>query len=165
MFTTIQQFIDEYRNESVGTQKLLDTLTDASLKQESAAGFRTIGHLAWHIVPFEGLLHHAGLKFEAPSEESEAPTSAAEIAATYRSSVASLLEAVESQWTDEKLKERVTIYGMDWTFGTVLNIFIKHEVHHRGQLTALMRVAGLPVTGMYGPSKDEWIKMGREPLV
>ncbi|MBK7956896.1 MAG: hypothetical protein IPK03_01545 [Bacteroidetes bacterium] len=28
----------------------------------------------------------------------------------------------------------------------------------------MMRQAGLKVPGMYGPSKEEWEKMGMEPL-
>ena len=34
--------------------------------------------------------------------------------------------------------------------------------HHRGQMTILMRQAGLLVPGMYGPSKDEWLAFGEE---
>lgn len=30
-----------------------------------------------------------------------------------------------------------------------------HEIHHRGQLTILMRQAGITVSGLYGPSKEE----------
>lgn len=35
--------------------------------------------------------------------------------------------------------------------GMVMN----HLIHHRGQLTVYMRLCGIPVPGMYGPSADE----------
>jgi uncharacterized damage-inducible protein DinB len=41
-------------------------------------------------------------------------------------------------------------------------MFIRHEVHHRGQMTVLMRQAGLPLHGFYGPSRDEWVAMGMQ---
>ncbi|GAA4874755.1 DinB family protein [Paenibacillus vulneris] len=165
MYQSIQGFITEYQNESEYTQKTLSSLTDASLKQEIAPGFRTLGTLAWHLVPKGGILTSTGLRFEAPPEHSEAPDSAAEIAKAYSSTSAALIEAVQSQWTDEKLQESVTMFGQQWKNGFTLGIFLKHEIHHRGQLTILMRQAGLPVIGIYGPSKEEWISMGMEAPV
>jgi uncharacterized damage-inducible protein DinB len=32
---------------------------------------------------------------------------------------------------------------------------INHLVHHRGQLTVYLRLLGVPVPGLYGPSADE----------
>jgi uncharacterized damage-inducible protein DinB len=48
------------------------------------------------------------------------------------------------------------MYGERWRKGTVLSALIKHQAHHRGQLTILMRNEGLTVPGIYGPSKEEW---------
>jgi len=38
-----------------------------------------------------------------------------------------------------------------------------HELHHRGQLTVLMRQAGLVVPGIFGPAQEEWTRYGMEP--
>lgn len=160
MYMTIQNFLEEYRNETMATQRLLDALTDESLKQEVAPGYRTLGHLAWHLVPNGGILKPTGLRYEAPEEQNEPPASAAAIAEAYGSASASLLEAVESQWTDGKLQETATIFGQEWKNGKTLDLFLKHEIHHRGQLTTLMRQAGLSVSGVYGPTKEEWAAMG-----
>ena len=32
---------------------------------------------------------------------------------------------------------------------------MNHMIHHRGQLAAFYRIAGVPVPSLYGPSKDE----------
>jgi uncharacterized damage-inducible protein DinB len=38
----------------------------------------------------------------------------------------------------------------------VLRSFVmSHMIHHRGQLAAFYRIAGVPVPSIYGPSKDE----------
>jgi uncharacterized damage-inducible protein DinB len=41
-----------------------------------------------------------------------------------------------------------------------LSATIRHQTHHRGQLTVLMRQAGLVVPGCYGPSREEWGQYG-----
>lgn len=160
MFLTVQSFIEDYTYESASTYKLLTALTDASLGQEVASGYRTLGRLAWHLVPEGGILEPSGLEFETPPESSEPPASAAAIAEAYRKTTQSLMNAVRTQWTDEKLQETAMVFGQPWKNGVTLNMLIKHEIHHRGQLTVLMRQAGLPVAGVYGPSKEEWAAMG-----
>jgi uncharacterized damage-inducible protein DinB len=158
MYLTVQSFISDYKNEAAVTQKLLDSLTDTSLKQGVAPGHRSLGDLAWHLVPASGMLEPMGLKIQGPPN-SEHPAKAAEIAEQYRVSVQSLLEGV-SEWDDEKMEETKEVFGFQWKNGMTLSLFVKHEIHHRGQLTVLMRQAGLPVTGAYGPSKEEWSDMG-----
>jgi len=166
MYQSLQSFIEEYRLESASTQKVLDALTDASLKQEVAPGYRTLGQLAWHLVHNdEGMLLATGLKFEAPAANNEPPTSASEIAEAYRRVSAALLQALESQWTDASLLDENNMFGQVWPNGVTLYIYLKHEIHHRGQLTILMRQAGLQVPGVYGPSKEEWASMGVEAPV
>lgn len=43
------------------------------------------------------------------------------------------------------------MYGEIWARGLTLFYLITHQAHHRGQMTVLMRQAGLPVPGIYGP--------------
>ncbi|UUZ78755.1 DinB family protein [Paenibacillus sp. P26] len=162
VYQTVQSFIEDYRIEAGGTQKPLDALTDESLKQEVTPGYRTIGHLAWHLCTCGNFLEPTGLKFEFPAEQDERPTSASLIAQTYRKMSETLLEAAQTQWTDESLQLTAPFFGEQWKNGFTLDQFIKHEIHHRGQLTVLMRQAGLPVTGVYGPSKEEWAVSGME---
>jgi uncharacterized damage-inducible protein DinB len=51
MYTTVNGFLDDWKEEASLTQQVLDKLTDASLsKAVSDAQPRTIGEIAWHIV-------------------------------------------------------------------------------------------------------------------
>jgi len=52
------------------------------------------------------------------------------------------------------------MYGETWKRGMTLLYLMLHQAHHRGQITVLMRQAGLKVTGIYGPAKEEWQTMG-----
>jgi len=35
------------------------------------------------------------------------------------------------------------------------NFVLNHMVHHRGQMTVYLRMLGVPVPSIYGPSGDE----------
>ncbi|HUJ75909.1 MAG TPA: DinB family protein, partial [bacterium] len=54
-------------------------------------------------------------------------------------------------------------YGRPWRRASVLSSLVRHQIHHRGQLTVLMRQAHLVVPGIYGPAREEWVTMGMEP--
>ena len=54
------------------------------------------------------------------------------------------------------------MYGQKWKRGVTLGILITHQIHHRAQMTVLMRQAGLKVPGIYGPAYEEWAAMGME---
>lgn len=91
---------------------------------------------------------------------SQVPSSAKEIANSFRQSSESMITAIKEQWTDESLKEIKDIHREKWSNGLTLYILNCHLIHHRGQMTVLMRQAGLKVPGMYGPSLEEWVEYG-----
>jgi uncharacterized damage-inducible protein DinB len=70
---------------------------------------------------------------------------------------------VRERWTDAMLADELEMYGAKWKRTTVLASLVRHQIHHRGQLTVLMRQAGLAVPGVYGPAREEWAKMGMDP--
>ena len=165
MYNTIVDFTTDWKNESESTLKILKALTDASLSQKVTAEGRSLGFLGWHIVLTLGEMGgKAGLTLDAPAEDSPAPTSASEIALAYEKAAKGLGENVQKKWDDKMLGELIEMYGEKWTRGQTLAGLIKHEVHHRAQMTVLMRQAGLKVPGVYGPSKEEWAQYGMPPM-
>ncbi len=56
-----------------------------------------------------------------------------------------------------------TQYGERWKNGFTLEVLLRHEIHHRGRMTVLMRQAGLKVPGVYGPAMEEWEAFGAQP--
>lgn len=165
MFRSIEDFAADWAGERASTTKVLRALRDDALPQPVVPGGRTAGSLAWHIVQtLPEMLGHAGLSVAGPGQDERQPGAAAEIASAYESAAADLERAVRDGWTDDMLGEEVSMYGQRWTRATVLSVLIRHEAHHRGQLTVLMRQAGLAVPGCYGPSREEWQAMGMPPL-
>jgi uncharacterized damage-inducible protein DinB len=164
MYRRIDDFLVDWDYESKATLAILRTLTDASLTQRVTPEGRSAGKLAWHIAQSAaGMGGETGLKVAGPGEHDPAPSAAAAIATSYGEAACSLSGAVKAQWTDAMLLEEIPMYGEMWPRGKALSALIRHEAHHRGQLTVLMRQAGLPVPGTYGPSREEWARMGLPP--
>jgi len=163
MFTSVQAFEQSWKQESESTQKLLDVLTDESLNQEVSPQDRTLGRIAWHIVTtLHEMMSRTGLEFDAPHHDAPLPSSASVIADSYRKASGNMLEAIRKNWTDATLLETSEMYGESWPNGLTLSILISHQIHHRGQMTVLMRQAGLRVPGVYGPSREEWAEMNMQ---
>jgi uncharacterized damage-inducible protein DinB len=159
MFRRIDDFAAQWKYESESTSKVMRSLTDASLAQAIVPGGRTLGFLAWHVTG--ALAMQAGLfglEVEKPNEA--VPARASDIADAYDRIARALGEQVATRWNDQRLTEDVNFYGRAIPAGVALEILIKHQTHHRGQMTVLMRQAGVPVPGVYGPSKEEWAALG-----
>ncbi len=163
MFRRIADFEKSWTADSEATLKVLRTLTDASLGQRVAPGERTLGRLAWHLTCTLGEMPgHVGLEVDSPAYDSEAPGSAAAIATAYETASRSLLAQVKA-WNDATLDLEDDMYGQRWTRGFTLHALLEHQIHHRGQMTVLMRQAGLKPPGIYGPAREDWASMGMEP--
>lgn len=162
MYRRIDDFLNDWQYESESTLKVLRALTDASLEQRVTPEGRTAGRLAAHIAEsVPEMMTAAGITgLEGSPHLDPPPSSAARIAEMYETAARSLAQALPGQWTDADLEGEVEMYGDRWTRGTTLGVLIKHQAHHRGQLTVLMRQAGLTVPGCYGPAAEEWAGMG-----
>lgn len=164
MFHRIDDFLGSWSYEAEATSKLFEVLTDESLKQRVTPEGRTLGRLAWHIVQsLPEMAGRTGLEVPGPGEDEPVPPAASEIAHSFRTAADSLAEQICSGWTDADLEVEDDMYGEMWSRGRTLGVVILHQAHHRGQMTVLMRQAGLPVPGVYGPSREEWAGYGMPP--
>lgn len=163
MYNKVSDFIQDWKYESESTLKVFEKLSDDSLDFKTNENVRSPGRLAWHIVTTLGeMVQRTGLKFDATPEDAPLPATVKEICDEYKSSSEGMLNAVKKEWNDKSLPEEVNLYGQNWKKGKVLSVLVNHQTHHRGQLTVVMRLAGLKVPGIYGPAKEEWAKMGME---
>ena len=162
MFRTVADFTRAWQGETTSTLKMMQALTDDSLARMVTPEGRTLGRLAWHIVQTLGEMGgHAGLAVDAANEKTPQPATASAIAEAFRAGAAAVEKAVTSAWTDGDLPGEIEMYGEKWTRGQSLLALMAHEIHHRAQMTVLMRQAGLKVPGVYGPAREEWAASGR----
>ena len=163
MYITISDFIKEWNKESILTQKVLDSLTDDSLKQQVYPEGRTLGRIAWHFTTsIPDYLANFGFKIDGIENAENVPSSAREIAETFKNVSSHAAKIIEHQWTDESLKQIQEAFGRQESNASILMGLIKHIVHHRGQVTVLMRQAGIKPSGVYGPPKEDWVHLGVE---
>lgn len=161
MYRRIEDFTRDWAYEIECTAKVLNNLTDASLSQKVTEEGRNLGFLAWHIVITLGEMPaKVGLHIDGPPEDAAVPATAAEIAAAFATAANSVSAEVAKNWTDETLEQEDDMYGDRWKRGLTLLYLMLHQAHHRGQMTVLMRQAGVPVPGIYGPSREEWEAFG-----
>jgi uncharacterized damage-inducible protein DinB len=166
MYHKLQDFINDWTYESDATIKVLSNLSDEVLIVKFNNEIRTAGKLAWHIVTSVGeMAHRTGLTFETVDENVPIPFTAKEIVDEYKRASDELIKEINEKWNDETLsiEDKIAGQGDMWSRGKTLGALVNHQIHHRGQLTVVMRLAGLKVPGVYGPAKEEWVNYGMEP--
>jgi uncharacterized damage-inducible protein DinB len=154
MYRRIDDFVNDYTWERDITLKQLRALSQESLDTCKAEGDDTsVCKLGWHMVtalPY--IVNQAGLDVAMPEKPAEFTPDA--IASAYSTVTDELLQKVRG-WNDGDLETKDTVFGMDWPKGVTLTAVIHHEIHHRGQLSVMMRQAGLTVPSIYGPNREE----------
>ena len=161
MYRTIQDFIDDWKEESALTLQIFEAVDESKKAEKLNDNVRSLDRLAWHLTQtLSEMPFHAGLFAEDPLEHIPVPDAFKEIIATYNDYSNKVAELVTKNWTDKSLEEEVNMYGQQWKKSKVLSVLIRHQVHHRGQMTAIMRALGMPVPGIYGPAKEEWSRFG-----
>lgn len=167
MFRNLDDFQACWKAERAKTQQIFSTIPDGAMQTAITPEHRDLRRLAWHLV--ESLIEmpgHCGLKIAGAQWFQGAfigapPATMKEILAAYSAAAASLEEALTA-WTDGDLETEDELYGERWQRGFTLFVLVMHQTHHRGQMTVLMRQAGLQVPGIYGPAKEGWAAYGME---
>lgn len=167
MFRVLEDFRTSWTKESELTLKVFDAIPDGALGQSINVEHRDLGRMAWHLV--ETLIEmpgRLGLEIEGAhlikaGVIADPPASMSIISDAYAKASISLLESMAA-WTDGELSLEDDMYGEQWKRGFSLWVLITHQVHHRGQMTVLMRQAALKVPSLYGPAKEGWSDYGME---
>lgn len=152
----VNDFITDWSHAAEGTLRVLQSLSDEKLDQAIIEGHSSLGWLGWHLATspafFAGLV---GLDIKSAIGENKESIKVIDIVETYKKVVEAVKSAVESNLTDEKLVEKIESFAGETTRGALLRGLIDHQTHHRGQMTVLLRQAGLPVPGVMGPTKED----------
>lgn len=165
MITSIDEFKELWREEANFTRGAIAAFTDASLAQPVCDDHRTLGRISWHVIAsIPDTMCRTGLPVKGPALDSEPPAVAREHLEAYDRASKSLLEAI-SAWTEADLDTEDDMFGERWARRFTLQVLINHQIHHRGQMTVLMRQAGLRVPGIYGPAKEDWAQWEMQPPV
>lgn len=161
MIRKIEDFIEILESEREKTLKIFRAVDETKKSDRPNDKIRSLERMAWHIVQtLTEMPHKTGLLPVDPLENQPVPATFAEITALYDQHAGQLSEAVKAKWQDQDLLKEVDLYGEKWANGKTLSVIAFHEIHHRGEMIALMRILGMKVPGIYGPSQEEWSQYG-----
>ncbi len=161
MFNNAQEFLQSFGMESDTTERVLRALTPEALAHSKGAGDQSAADIAWHIATAPRYMFpQIGWDLPAMTEwGTPANISVDQIVAEYCAN-RDRIKTEAAKQSPEDLQKVYTVFGrMEWPAAMMLQAQIVHEAHHRGQLSVLMRQAGLTVPSIYGPNKEETAEM------
>jgi uncharacterized damage-inducible protein DinB len=159
-----QALLPEFDHEMATTRKMLERFPEDKVDWKPHDTCMTLGRLAGHVaeIPAWTIPTIAQDKLEldpstfTPSVLNSRTETLKKFDETVKAARATIAGA-----SDEALMKPWSLVVSGKTVMTlpkaaVLRSFVmSHMIHHRGQLAAFYRIAGVPVPSIYGPSKDE----------
>ena len=164
--TISQSLLGELDHEAAGTRKTLERLPEGKFDFRPHPKSPTLGWMAGHLVQltYWGVMtckrSGVDLAGQEAQERPPEPASAEEALATFDKHLAGFRAALEST-TDAQMMEPWTLRMGEQVIFTMPRVAVlrsmvfNHIVHHRAQLTVYLRMNGVPVPALYGPSADE----------
>jgi len=160
----LKPFLSTYEHEYQNTLKVLRAIPEDKFNFTPHEKIRPAGRLAWHIVRIEDIFGRGAVSDKiivGGGSPVNPPATLAAVLEIYEKQhpeiVAGWQTFNESRWL-EKIPF-VKPNGETWMelrrIAYLQNTLLSHTIHHRGQLTILLRLMGAKVPGVYGPSADE----------
>jgi uncharacterized damage-inducible protein DinB len=162
-----QTLLGEFDQEMENTRKVLERLPDEKWNWKPHEKSGTTGWLAGHLAMFPDWLTTvmkqeefdyapvSGPGFQPPKMDNRK-----EMLAVFERGVGEARAALAA--ADDRA------FSKDWTLlaggqkiftmprvACIRSMVLNHLIHHRGQLTVYLRLMGVAVPGLYGPSADE----------
>jgi uncharacterized damage-inducible protein DinB len=153
-------FLQSLGSEVPTTRRVLAAVPANQLDFKLGEKGRTTRELMWHLVRSEHWFGESIVAGNFPMEpDPEAPATAAEILAYYDKHVPQLADKI-APLSGSHLATPVNFFNV-FTLPVVLymDFWIKHTVHHRGQLSMHLRAMNAHVPDIYGGSADEPFQM------
>ena len=158
-----QSLIAELSLEAGATRRMLERVPQDSLLWKPHAKSRSLGEIAAHIANIPGIFL-GPLGADGLDRESYGPATplenAAGIVETFDKNIATALGALGEIREDQWMEPWRYRYGEKVVFelpriAVARAMGVNHLIHHRGQLSVYLRLLGIPVPPVYGPTADE----------
>lgn len=157
-----QTYLDTYDREHETTMSVLRAYPEDELDLQPHPKCRTARDLAWVFVLERGLgtmVFNDEFPEKATGEMPKAPDSWEDLLGALEQSTADFRKLV-SDTPEEELDEKVRFFTGPKQLGEITRMdwlwFLLHdEIHHRGQFSIYLRMAGAKVPSIYGPTAEE----------
>ena len=161
----IDALLPEFDREMGQTRKVLDRVPEGQFDWRPHPTSMTLGRLAEHLaeMPQSATIAMAqdGIEMTtARPPDYRSPATRAEVLAMFDANLRTGRGHLVNKTDGEFDAPWTLTAGGKQMFtmpkATVLRVFvINHMVHHRGQMTVYLRMLGVPIPSIYGPSGDE----------
>jgi uncharacterized damage-inducible protein DinB len=161
--TSPADLLQELEQEALATRRVLERVPESHLDWRPHERSLTLGQLAMHVASIPGAIAELSMqpRFDARTPIPRPGASGVmELVSTLDRSVDRAREllggmadsALATPWraTDGERELFVLPRG-----ALLRSVLLNHWYHHRGQLTVYLRMTGVPVPAIYGPSADE----------
>jgi len=154
-------YINARNREMQTTLKVLQAYPEAKVNLKPAEKSRTAAELAMIFAVEERVLKSlletgaTNLDFLRPT----IPSTIAEIIAAFQQAITAN-DAVLATLTPQQFDKPVNFYGLNISLGDALWFELFDHIHHRGQLSVYVRLAGAKLPSIYGPTADAPITTG-----
>ena len=163
MSNELQTFLSVWDEEAKKTEAMIRALPQGQYDFRPDAGGRSLGELAWHLAEVDAFMTY-GIErgvFEMGAKPPglERPRTIAELAPGFQRIHADAVERVRKLSAADLGRELMFFTGTPVTIRQILwTMLLHHQIHHRGQLSVLCRLAGGVAPAPYGPNREEMAK-------
>ena len=160
--STVDALLQELDRETQTTKRVLERVPGDRLGWKPHEKSMSLGQLALHVAMVPGTI--AGISQQSPFKVGQftqpSATSASELVPALEQSVTKARDVLRSHDDASLAKTWQAVDGdkpiMAMPLAAVYRfIMLNHWYHHRGQLSVYLRLLGVPVPSIYGPSADE----------
>ena len=159
MKTELEHFHDVWKRESDKTIKLLESLPKDGYDFRPDPEGRSLGELAWHLAEPEAYgsfaIENGGFSRESRPPGLQRPQKIEELSGGFgriHNDAVARVQKLQPNDLDRSITffngQPIAIRDVLWDF------MLMHEIHHRGQLAMMSRLAGGKPTSCYGPTRE-----------
>jgi uncharacterized damage-inducible protein DinB len=161
-----QALLSEFDREMATTRKMLERFPEDKVEWRPHETCMTLGRLAGHVAEISGwtvpTMTQDKLELDRNQVTANVVKKRDEALKQFDETVKNAREVLAGASDETFMKPWTFVAGGKTIFTlpkiAVMRSFVmNHLIHHRGQLAAFYRIAGVPVPSIYGPSKDEQI--------
>jgi len=158
-----EALIADLEQEADGTRKMLALVPEAKFAWKPHEKSMTLGQLASHVAEapswcagfLEPVMDFAAMKDYRPFAASTNAELRAAFDTNHKKAVAALRGRddafLRQTWT---MKNGDTVLMTQVRKDAMRTILVHHTIHHRGQLSVYLRLLGVPLPAIYGPTAD-----------
>jgi len=158
--SALEQFTNAFEQETATTLKLLRAYPAAASELKPTAVLRNARELAFGFaIELDVITLALRNELTLPPQLPAAPEKWGDVVAAFEASVAALRQQL-AKTSEEAFHATVPFYTGPKQLGDVPKariawLMLCDQIHHRGQFSVYMRLAGAKVPSIYGPTADE----------